>query len=101
MHQKVQKPYFCDVTKVGNFDKKCLTLSEKTQKSPFNHFRFGKSKFEGERVKYLEKGDQKINFKNPFVALTNSKIKIFSKFKKQTIICRTTFFKTTFQCIRK
>jgi hypothetical protein len=32
------------VTKVENFDKKCLTLSKENQKSPFKHIRFGKSK---------------------------------------------------------
>jgi hypothetical protein len=44
MHQKGQKNNFCDVTKVENFDKKCLTLSKKKQKSPFKHFRFDKAK---------------------------------------------------------
>jgi hypothetical protein len=46
MHQKVQKNhFFCDVTKVLiNIDKKCLTLSKKNQKSPFEHFCFGGSK---------------------------------------------------------
>jgi hypothetical protein len=29
---------FYDVTKVENFDKKCLTLSKKNNKSPFNIF---------------------------------------------------------------
>jgi hypothetical protein len=38
----VQKHFFCDVTKVENFDKKCLTLSKKNKKSPFK--RFGRSK---------------------------------------------------------
>jgi hypothetical protein len=36
--------FFCDITKVENFDKKCLTLSKENQKSPFKHIRFGKSK---------------------------------------------------------
>jgi hypothetical protein len=45
MLQKVQKNiFFCDVTKVENFDKKCLTLSKKNKKSPFKHFCFGRSK---------------------------------------------------------
>jgi hypothetical protein len=35
MHQKVQKTLFF----VEYFDKKCLTLSKKNQKSPFKHFR--------------------------------------------------------------
>jgi hypothetical protein len=48
MNQKVQKNvFFCDVTKVENFDKKCLTLSKKNQKSPFKHFRFGRSPVKG------------------------------------------------------
>jgi hypothetical protein len=34
----------CDVTKVENFDKKCLNLSKDNQKSPFKHIRFGRSK---------------------------------------------------------
>jgi hypothetical protein len=38
------KTLFCDVTKVENFDKKCLTLSKKNNKSPFKHIRFGRSK---------------------------------------------------------
>jgi hypothetical protein len=45
MLQKVQKKtFFCDVTKVENFDKKCLTLSKKNKKSPFKQIRFGRSK---------------------------------------------------------
>jgi hypothetical protein len=36
--------FFCDVTKVENFDKKCLTLSKKNKESPFKHIRFGRSK---------------------------------------------------------
>jgi hypothetical protein len=41
----VQKThFFCDVTKVENFDKKCRTLSKKNKKSPFKHIRFGRSK---------------------------------------------------------
>jgi hypothetical protein len=51
MHQKVQKALFCDVTKVENFERKCLTLSKKIQKSSFKHFRFGRSS--DERVKYF------------------------------------------------
>jgi hypothetical protein len=35
--------FFYDVIKAENYDKKCLTLSKKNQKSPFEHFRFGKS----------------------------------------------------------
>jgi hypothetical protein len=38
------KTIVCDVTKVENFDKKCLTLSKKKQKIPFKYFRLGKSK---------------------------------------------------------
>jgi hypothetical protein len=44
MHQTMQKYFFCDVTKFENFDKKCLTLTKKNQKSPFKNFRFGGSK---------------------------------------------------------
>jgi hypothetical protein len=33
-----------NVTKVENFDKKCLTLSKENQKSPFQHICFGTSK---------------------------------------------------------
>jgi hypothetical protein len=29
MHKKVEKPYFCDVTKAEKSDKKCLYFSEK------------------------------------------------------------------------
>jgi hypothetical protein len=51
MLQKVQKTLFCDVTKVENFDKKCLTLSKKNKKSQFKHIRFGYIKIPSERVK--------------------------------------------------
>jgi hypothetical protein len=44
MHQKLQKPLFCDVTEVENFVKKRLTLAKKNQKCPFKHVRFGRSK---------------------------------------------------------
>jgi hypothetical protein len=38
-----QKNYFfCDVTKVENFDEKSTTSSTKNQKSPFEHFRSGR-----------------------------------------------------------
>jgi hypothetical protein len=39
------------VTKVENFDSKCLTLSKENQKSPFKHFRFGRSKFPVKELK--------------------------------------------------
>jgi hypothetical protein len=42
--ESAKKTSFCDVTKVKNFDKKCLTLSNENQKSPFKHIRFGRSK---------------------------------------------------------
>jgi hypothetical protein len=42
--RKCKKHFFCDITKVENFDKKGLTLSKENQKSPFTHIRFGKSK---------------------------------------------------------
>jgi hypothetical protein len=45
--------YFCDVTKVENFDKKCLTLSKKNKKRPLKHIRFGRSKGLSERVKVI------------------------------------------------
>jgi hypothetical protein len=41
---KSANPLFCDVTKAENFDKKCFILSKKNQKSPFEHFRFSRSK---------------------------------------------------------
>jgi hypothetical protein len=44
-HLKVQKKIFCDVNKFEYFDKKCLTLSKKNQKSPCKHFRFEYIKF--------------------------------------------------------
>jgi hypothetical protein len=44
MHQKVQKTFFCDVTKIENFDKKCLTLTKENQQSTFKHIRFCSSK---------------------------------------------------------
>jgi hypothetical protein len=31
----MKKHFFCDETRVENFDKKCLTLSKENQKSPF------------------------------------------------------------------
>jgi hypothetical protein len=42
--ESAKNTFFCDVTKVENFDKKCLTLSKENQKSPFKHIRFGRSK---------------------------------------------------------
>jgi hypothetical protein len=42
--ESAKNTFFCDVTKVENFDKKCLTLSKKNKKSPFKHIRFGRSK---------------------------------------------------------
>jgi hypothetical protein len=42
--RKCKNTFFCDFTKVENFDKKCLTLSKKNQKSPLKHFLFGRSK---------------------------------------------------------
>jgi hypothetical protein len=32
--QSAKNTLFCDVTKVENFDKKCLSLSKNNQKSP-------------------------------------------------------------------
>jgi hypothetical protein len=43
-NRKCKKHFFCDVTKVENFDKKCITLSKKNKQSPFKHIRFGRSK---------------------------------------------------------
>jgi hypothetical protein len=42
--RKCKKHFFCEITKIENFDKKCLTLSKENQKSPFKHIRFGRSK---------------------------------------------------------
>jgi hypothetical protein len=49
--ESAKNTFFCDVTKVENFDKKCLILSKENQKSPFKHIRFGRSKPHSERVK--------------------------------------------------
>jgi hypothetical protein len=48
-----KKPFFCDVTKVNNFDKKCLTLSKENHKCPFKHICFGRSKSLVKRLKEL------------------------------------------------
>jgi hypothetical protein len=42
--RKCKIHFFCDVTKIENFDKKYLTLSKKNKKSPFKHIRFNRSK---------------------------------------------------------
>jgi hypothetical protein len=40
----VPNTFFCDVTKVKNFDKKCLTLSKENRKSPYQHICLGRPK---------------------------------------------------------
>jgi hypothetical protein len=42
--ENAKNTFFCDVTKVENFDKKCLNLSKENQKSPFKQICFGRSK---------------------------------------------------------
>jgi hypothetical protein len=54
--ESVKNTFFCEVTKVENFYKKCLTLSKENQKSLFKHICFGRSK---SPVKRLSRADEK------------------------------------------
>jgi hypothetical protein len=49
--ESAKNTFFCDVTKVENFDEKFLTLSKENQKSQFKHIRFGRSKSPVKRLR--------------------------------------------------
>jgi hypothetical protein len=51
-HLDANNTFYCNVIKVENFDKKCLTLSKKNQKSPFKNVRFGMSKSPVKELKH-------------------------------------------------
>jgi hypothetical protein len=63
--ESAKNTFFCDVTKVENFDKKCLTLSKKNKKSPFKHICFGRSKSPVKGLSTLVAAFDKKDTKNP------------------------------------
>jgi hypothetical protein len=80
MLQKVQLTlFFCEVPKVENFDKKCLTLSKENQNSAFKHIRFCRSESLVKGLSKLKVCYTNHHFITLFIVLTFSGNQILRK----------------------